>query len=119
MGLQLLVAAHAIKAGYSLSEVSTLLKSAQHTLRVFISLETVDYLVKGGRLNALTGNIVDTLHIKPILSFNPEGKLYLLPLNGMRSISRNTSARKPLPLSYQLLPPFMPMADPEPQESLL
>jgi DegV family protein with EDD domain len=41
--------------------------------RIFFALDTMDYLVKGGRAGKAQGLAASVLNIKPVLTFNPDG----------------------------------------------
>lgn len=43
--------------------------------RVFFSVDTLEYLMKGGRIGKVTAMAGSLLQIKPIISFTPEGEL--------------------------------------------
>ncbi|MGN0154091.1 MAG: DegV family protein [Lachnospiraceae bacterium] len=46
------------------------------TTTVFFSIDTLEYLEKGGRIGKATAFLGSTLNIKPILSFDKEGEIY-------------------------------------------
>lgn len=43
---------------------------------VFFSIDTLEYLEKGGRIGKMTALVGSALNIKPIISFDEEGELY-------------------------------------------
>lgn len=51
----------------------------EHIRHIF-TVETLDYLIKGGRISKTKGGIAKTLDIKPILTVNKEGSLEIYKL---------------------------------------
>lgn len=73
--LSVQAAVSARDAGDDLETVaSKTLKVAQDT-RLFFVLDTLDYLVKGGRAGKAQGLAASLLDIKPVLTFNSEGTI--------------------------------------------
>lgn len=72
--MQLIEAAAAIEAGKSLVDVVAVVKSVRDRCHVYFTVETLEFLERGGRMSrmqALAGNL---LQIRPILTFE-EGKI--------------------------------------------
>ena len=67
-------AAMAIERGDSFDEVKRHVQWALANTRLFISVETMDYLVRGGRVSRFRGAVARLLNLKPILSLTPEGR---------------------------------------------
>jgi len=67
-GLLVLAAARAGKEGKSPEQVVETVKALQRRLRFFISLDNVEYLVKGGRASRLAGTLASLLRLRPILT---------------------------------------------------
>ena len=76
-GLLVLAAARAAQEGKSLEAVVETIKELQQHLHLFITLDTVEYLVKGGRASRLSGIMAGLLKIRPILTLL-DGELTLL-----------------------------------------
>lgn len=76
-GLLVLAAAQAARAGRTLAEVVEHVRSLRQRLSVYIMLDTVDYLVKGGRASHLVGVLAGLLRLRPILTLR-DGELVLL-----------------------------------------
>lgn len=76
-GLLVLAAARAADEGRSLEEVVEVIKDLQKRLHLFITLDTTEYLVLGGRASKLQGDLAELFQIKPILTMQ-EGELTLL-----------------------------------------
>ncbi len=76
-GFQVLAAARAALAGLSLDEVARLVEGVRERTRVFILLDTIEFIRRGGRANLLLPTltrITKVLRIKPILTL-PDGHL--------------------------------------------
>ncbi|MFP4395987.1 MAG: DegV family protein [Anaerolineales bacterium] len=76
-GLLVEAAAYTAQKGASLREVQTVVRVLQERLYVYITLDTLEFLVKGGRANRFTHMLSKLLKIRPILTMK-EGKLTLL-----------------------------------------
>lgn len=48
----------------------------RNRIKVFFVLDTLQYLIKGGRIGKVSGSIGEFLNIKPIISINEEGVYY-------------------------------------------
>jgi DegV family protein with EDD domain len=80
-----LAAAQAANAGLSLKEVSALVQDLQSRSHLLILLNTVEYIRRGGRADAIMpvlDRVTKMLHIKPILNVE-DGKL------GLHSLARS------------------------------
>lgn len=69
-GLIVYQAAIAAKEGKSEAEITALLEKIISRTFAFAKLDTIDYLLKGGRITAIQHNIIGFLGIKPILKMN-------------------------------------------------
>ncbi|MBL7183547.1 MAG: DegV family protein [Anaerolineae bacterium] len=76
-GLLVLAAARAAQEGKSSQAVVETVQELQERLHLFITLDTVEYLVKGGRASRLSGVVAGLLRIRPILTLL-DGELTLL-----------------------------------------
>jgi DegV family protein with EDD domain len=76
-GHLVLAAAHAARAGQNLAEVVRTVERYRDNLQLYILLDTVQYLVKGGRASRLTGILAGLLKIRPLLGVE-DGELVLL-----------------------------------------
>ena len=77
---QALLINHAIKMmneGKTLDEIVEAVEEIKHTSEIFISLDTLKYLEKGGRISKTTRIIGNALKLKPILKLE-EGKLEIM-----------------------------------------
>jgi DegV family protein with EDD domain len=69
-GLIVVKAAQAAKEGKSVEEVRAIIDSTIIRTHAYAKLDTIDYLLKGGRMSAIQHSIVSILGIKPILKMN-------------------------------------------------
>ena len=76
-GFMVLAAARAAEAGQSLDDVVQAARACQQKMHIYILLENVQYLVKGGRASKLSGMLAQLLKIRPLLGIR-EGELKLL-----------------------------------------
>ena len=70
MGLVALAAAKAAVSGESLTEVVEIAKSVGQRVHLFATLDTLHYLVKGGRVPKAAGLVNSLLRIKPVFTVN-------------------------------------------------
>ena len=75
-GLVVRAAAEAIESGVTdIEELKNRVEAAAQNVRLFVSFETMEYLVRGGRVSRFRGAIAQLLKLKPILTFDAEGKV--------------------------------------------
>jgi uncharacterized protein len=74
LGLIILRTAQAIKAGYSHDQIVSMAQKWTDNVRIFVSVRTIKYLVRGGRVSAVRGLIARMLNINPIVSIDGTGK---------------------------------------------
>lgn len=65
-----------IQKGYSFAQIVPKLKQSVIDSRIFFYVPTLKYLMAGGRIGKVAGILGSALHIKPIISCNPEGIYY-------------------------------------------
>lgn len=63
-------------AGVPYDELCSRVKKLCKTTKVFFSIDTLEYLQKGGRIGKATAMVGTALSIKPILSFDEDGEIY-------------------------------------------
>lgn len=73
--LIILAVARAIEQGKSLQEVKRIAEDIIPRLHTYFAVDTLEYLHRGGRINGASRYLGTALNIKPILFFNPEGKI--------------------------------------------
>jgi len=77
LGLIVLRAAQAIEKGYSHNEVVAMAENWINNTRIFVSVRTLKYMVRGGRVSAAKGLIASILNINPIVSIDETGKAFV------------------------------------------
>lgn len=65
-----------IKKGKSFDDIISLLPKMKEKIKVFYVIDTLEYLIKGGRIGKVSGTIGKLLHLKPIISINEDGVYY-------------------------------------------
>jgi DegV family protein with EDD domain len=73
--LVVLAAARTAAQGKSLQEVRQAADEVVHRLHFFFEVDTLEYLHRGGRIGGASRFLGTAFKVKPILYFNPEGKL--------------------------------------------
>jgi uncharacterized protein len=74
LGLVVLRTAQAIEAGYSHEQIVDKAQKWTNQVKLFVSVRSIKYLVKGGRVSAVRGLIARILNINPIVSIDETGK---------------------------------------------
>jgi DegV family protein with EDD domain len=69
--------AQAIESGFSHDEIVSLAEKWIQNTRIFVSVKTLKYMVRGGRVSAAKGLIARILNINPIVSLDETGKAVL------------------------------------------
>lgn len=59
-----------VEEGYEAADIRRILEAAKDKMSIYIAVETLEYLKKGGRITPATAAIGSLLNIKPILSLN-------------------------------------------------
>lgn len=76
---QVEAAAKAVKAGWSLDKILSMLKQISQATEGIFTVEDLKYLIHGGRIGHLKGLIASLLHIRPIIAVEKEsGRYYSL-----------------------------------------
>lgn len=73
-GLLTLKVARAIAAGQSYDEIIDQVDGWADNTTIYTDINTLRYMVKGGRVPPLTGFVASLLNLKPIVSLDKEGK---------------------------------------------
>jgi DegV family protein with EDD domain len=84
MGLLLLAATAAARAGADKDAVAERVREARRALRIWFCLDTLEYLRRGGRIGKAQAWLGGTLKIKPILSLEYE----IVPVERVRTAGR-------------------------------
>lgn len=90
LGLQVLRAARAIEEGQSHDEVSGKMAEWRSKSHVLVSVTTLKYIVRSGRVSPFKSFIAKALDLKPIITVNEEGRSELLD----KSFSEVSSRKK-------------------------
>ena len=75
LGLIVREAADAVEAGLPLEEVRRRVAWATENVRLFARIETMEYLVRGGRLSRFKGGVASLMNLKPILAIDGAGNV--------------------------------------------
>lgn len=78
LGLLVFTAAKLHASGKSFEELCTWIQENKTKVCHWFSVDDLNHLKRGGRLNSLEALVGTALKIKPILSVNPEGKLVVV-----------------------------------------
>ena len=76
MGAIILECAKLLDSGSSYEDITAKLPSIRSRLKVYYVVDTLTYLIKGGRIGKVSGTIGELFKIKPIISINEEGTYY-------------------------------------------
>jgi DegV family protein with EDD domain len=77
LGWQVILAARAAQQGKSVAEILQVLQDAKHRVRLFAALDTLEFLRRSGRVNALLARFGQLLNIKPIIDVG-DGEAYMI-----------------------------------------
>ena len=96
-GAMVIETANLIKEGTSFNEIVNILPTFRDKIDVFFTIDTLEYLVKGGRIGKVAGTIADALNLKPIITVGDDGIYHTVcKIRGIKqSISRLASLLKP------------------------
>jgi DegV family protein with EDD domain len=67
-----------IREGLEKSEIIARIEKFIQEMRTVFVLDSIDNLLKNGRLNRITGKIISTLHIRPIMGADGSGNISLV-----------------------------------------
>jgi len=95
LGLIVLRAAEAIEAGTDHETLTRLLEEWIARTAIYVSVPSLKYMVRGGRVSPMKGKIANWLNLKPIVSLDREGRSMLYG----KSFSQAGSQRKMLQLA--------------------
>jgi DegV family protein with EDD domain len=86
-GLLVLAAVRAAQAGATLQEIVSRVEDLKRRICFYFALDTLDYLVKGGRASRLVGILANLLRLRPILTLD-DGELTLIEKPRQRSAAK-------------------------------
>lgn len=78
LGLVVMEAVQAVKDGLNVDQIKEKVLKATENVKIFIMLPTLKYLVKGGRVSKPKGLIGKILNLKPLVSFDSDGRVALI-----------------------------------------
>ena len=90
VGLQVMRIAEMIEEGLSHDEILKEAEKNRSGAEIFVSVKTLKYFIRSGRVSPLKGFIAQALKVKPIVSVAEDGKAVLLD----KSLSYNGNRRK-------------------------
>jgi DegV family protein with EDD domain len=76
-GWQVLAAARALRDGLGLERIYPLLEQLRKSTVAMFTLDTLRYLIHGGRISHLKGLLASVLHIRPVIGLEPEAGKYI------------------------------------------
>ena len=97
LGLLVAEAAQLIKKGLELEEIVEQLKTAIDNVKIFISIPTLKYLMRSGRLSKAKGFLGTLLNLKPIITVNSGGYI----VEAAKVIGQNRVIHKTVDLSIK------------------
>ncbi|NMM62716.1 DegV family protein [Clostridium sp. P21] len=85
-----------IKAGKSFEQIVNVLPKIRDNTEVFFTIDTLEYLKKGGRIGKVAGTVGEILNLKPIITIDKKGAFQaIFKVRGVKqSISKLTSIAK-------------------------
>jgi EDD domain protein, DegV family len=75
-GAIIIKCAELIETGNTYEEIVEILPKIRDSISVHYIVDTLKYLIKGGRIGRVSGTVGELLNIKPIIAINPEGIYY-------------------------------------------
>jgi DegV family protein with EDD domain len=87
---QVIAAALAAKAGWTMNAIQERLDSIRSKTEVIYTLDTLDYLVRGGRIGRVKAMAGALLHLKPIIRVDTDGKYS--SVSSTRTIGKSLTA---------------------------
>jgi len=74
VGLSVIETAKAIEAGKSFEEICKQVPVWREKTMLYFTVDTLEYLIKGGRIGKVSGSIGEFLNLKPIIIMDEEGR---------------------------------------------
>ena len=97
LGLMLIEAARLIKEGYNVKEIINRLKIIAKNVKIFVSVPTLKYLMKSGRLSRTKGFLGTMIHLKPVISIDDNGYI----VEAAKTIGKKRLVHKTLDLAIE------------------
>jgi DegV family protein with EDD domain len=99
LGLIVFRIADAIKEGKTHEEILEQVDKWIAKTKIFVDIQTLEYMVRGGRVSPMKGFLAKILNLKPIVSLDEEGKA----IASGKSFSRSGNMKKILRLSEEFV----------------
>ena len=90
LGLLLYRTVEAMKESPGHDELVRQIQSWTPKIKIYVATSTLKYMIRGGRLSPMKGFIANLLNLKPIISFDEEGRA----ISFSKSFGRNQSLKK-------------------------
>lgn len=74
VGLSVIEVGKMIQAGYSFNEICIQIPKLRANTSMYFTVDTLEYLIKGGRIGKVSGSIGEILNLKPIITMDDGGK---------------------------------------------
>ncbi|MEA2021864.1 MAG: DegV family protein [Candidatus Caldatribacteriota bacterium] len=97
LGLMLIETARLIKEGYNIKEIINKLKILAKKVKIFVSIPTLKYLMKSGRLSRTKGLLGTIINLKPVISIDDNGYI----IEAAKTIGQKRVVRKTLDLAVK------------------
>lgn len=96
-GAVILRAAQLIQEGKTFDEIVEMLPTIRDNINVYFSIDTLEYLKKGGRIGRVAGTVGEVLNLKPVITIDKDGafKTCSKARGTKQSISKLISLLKP------------------------
>lgn len=75
-GVLIVKCAELLESGKNFQQITDALPSIRDRVHTFFIVNTLEYLIKGGRIGKVAGTIGQLLNLKPIISIDADGKYY-------------------------------------------
>jgi len=89
-GLVVYEAAEAVSRGAKKDEILKIIYDCIPATKIFVSVDTFEYMVKGGRLSPMKGRFASAMNLKPIVSLDENGK----GISFAKAFSRKANKKK-------------------------
>ena len=77
LGLIVLRAAQAVEAGHSHDEIVAMAEQWVRDTEIYVSVRTLKYMVRGGRVSRMKGLLAKMMNVNPIVSMDEHGASYV------------------------------------------
>ncbi len=95
-GLVVRAAAEALRRGATAAEAAAAARDAAERVRLYVTVPTVEHLVRGGRLSAGKGLLAKALHLLPVLTIGRDGRAHPTA----KAFGRGAAKRKMMKLLF-------------------